>query len=421
MKDLLFKIAVSGSVKLASAVIAFLLTLALTRSLGASESGYALLAISLLAALSIFFRLGLDNVILRLVGAEGASASAQGKLQTGLLWIVSASFPFALLVSLNAGWIASTIFNKPAFTGALQWSILALPVMAVFMLLAMAFVGLQQIVRGTLFQQLGLGGLFLCFLTVLSAWYPDSLSAEVAAKLYLLAALLIAGLALIFWCCKPGVQLFQRGRFFDPALWAASSNLWVASIMSLAVAWSGILVAGAYLPAAELAHLSAAQRTAQLTSFVLVVVNMVVAPRYARMWVENNVAGIQQLAKWSTRGMIVLVLPVAGAMMIFPEKIMSIFGDGFEQGALLLLIMALGQLVNVATGSVGYLLQMSGHERDFRRVTLFAGPLTIVCAVLFTWQWGAIGAAIATALGLSVQNIGALWMVKKRLGFWPLG
>lgn len=421
MKEILFKIATSGIVKLSSAIITFVLTLILSRSLGASESGYVFLALSLLAVLSMVCRLGLDNVILRLVGAEGLSDAAQSKLQTGLLWSVCASLPFALIVAVSSDYIATIIFNKPEFSNTLRWAILALPVMVVFMLLAMGFVGLHEIVRGTLFQNLGLSGLFVALLIVLNIWNSEGLSAEIAVQCHLVASLLIGGLAVFLWKRKPGAHFSRKVRFIDWALWSSSSNLWVASIMSLAVTWSGILIAGAYLPAAELAYLSAAQRTAQLISFVLVVVNMVVAPRYARMWVENNIIGIQQLAKWSTRGMILLVFPVAGVMIIFPERIMSVFGEGFEQGALLLLIMALGQLINVITGSVGYLLQMSGHERDFRRVTLFAGPLTIVCAVLFTWQWGVVGAATATALGLSVQNIGALWMVRKRLGFWPVG
>ena len=106
--------------------------------------------------------------------------------------------------------------------------------------------------------------------------------------------------------------------------------------------------------------------------------------------------------------------------MLFPGWIMGLFGDGYEQGALLLSIMAVGQFINVATGSVGYLLNMSGHERDFRRVTFFAGPLTVILSVLLIQHYGVLGAAIATAVGLSVQNLGALLMVRKRLGFWPL-
>jgi O-antigen/teichoic acid export membrane protein len=133
------------------------------------------------------------------------------------------------------------------------------------------------------------------------------------------------------------------------------------------------------------------------------------------------VRAVRRLAKISTRAMLALALPVVVVMSVFSDFIMSIFGEGFAQAAPLLVIIAVGQLINVSTGSVGFLLNMTGHERDMRNVTLFSGPLTIICAVWFTTSWGVLGAAYATALGLSLQNLGALWMVKRRLGFWPLG
>jgi O-antigen/teichoic acid export membrane protein len=191
--------------------------------------------------------------------------------------------------------------------------------------------------------------------------------------------------------------------------------------MGLAVLYSGVLVAGSFVAADELAYLVVAQRTAGLVSFVLMIVNMVVAPRYSRLWHEGDVRAVRRLAKISTRAMLALALPVVVVMSVFSDFIMSIFGEGFAQAAPLLVIIAVGQLINVSTGSVGFLLNMTGHERDMRNVTLFSGPLTIICAVWFTASWGVLGAAYATALGLSLQNLGALWMVKRRLGFWPLG
>ena len=226
--------------------------------------------------------------------------------------------------------------------------------------------------------------------------------------------------AIIVWFSQRDTT-FSLKSYADPELKSASMNLWIASCMGLAVEWSGVLIAGAILTAKDVALLSAAQRTAMLTSFVLMVVNMVVAPRYARMWKEQNLAGIERLAKYSTRGMIFMVIPVVIVMFVFPEKLMGLFGEGYEAAATLLTIMAVGQFINVATGSVGYLLNMSGHEDDFRRVTLFTGPFSIICSLLFIHQFGLIGAALATAVGVGIQNIAALMMVKKRLGFLPIG
>lgn len=428
MSPLLIKTAIAGLVKASAAVVAFILTAVVARALGASESGLFLFGFSLLSALSVFFRLGLDNVVLRYIGAEGTSELAQQKLNTGLLWIVLAVVPFCGLTALFADPISELVFNKPELSPVLQWLMLALPAMALFMLLAMGFQGQHRVILTTIYQNLGLSALFVtafAAIFVYEKYYAVGsvaswLNAENAAMIYALSALVVCTSALVLWYSQSGVS-FSIGRLRDSELWSASSNLWTASCMSLAVVWSGVLIAGAYVSSEDLAYLTAAQRTATLTSFVLMVVNMVVAPRYARLWKEGSVAQIQKLAKWSTRGMIAIVLPVVAVMIAFPEFVMGLFGEGFEQGALLLTVMAIGQFINVATGSVGYLLNMSGHERDFRRVTFFAGPLTIILALAFTHYWGALGAASATAIGLSVQNLLALAMVKKRLGFWPIG
>ena len=420
MSTLLVKSAVAGGIKVCSAVIAFLLTVIVARILGAEQAGLFLLGFSVLSALSLFFRLGLDNVILRCMGSEGVGSEAQYNLNVGLLWVAIAVIPFSGLVLLMADVLAVSIFQKPEMAPVLVWMMLALPSMALFVLISMAFQGLYRIVLATLFQNLGLSALFVCLFSCLWFFGGVNLTAELAMMAYSSCAVVICALSLFIWFRQPGVNFrFEGGNSTE--LWAVSSSLWVVSCMSILVQWSGVLVASIYVQNDELAFFSAAQRTAMLISFVLMVVNFVVAPRYARLWKERNVVAIERLAKLSVRCMLAVVLPLLLLVFGYSEFIMSLFGPGFEQGGLLLIVMALGQFVNVLSGSVGYLLMMSGHEKDFRRVTLFSGPLTVLLAVLFTAEWGVLGAALSTAIGLSLQNLFAVVVVRRRLGFWPIG
>ena len=413
------KLAFAAGAKTAAAFAAFALTALVTRNMPNDEAGLFLLGFTLITVLSIFFRLGLDNVILRFLSAHGTDAFAQEKLNRGLLWIATAVIPATIAGMALSEQIATHLFNKPAFGQVLLWMLPALPAMAIFTLLAMAFQAQHRVVITTIFQNLGISTVFVAAFGYL--WYeqPEVLNAVTAAQVYAGAAGIIFLAALITWFSQKGIS-FNVTTYKDKELTSASANLWVASNMSLISMWSGILIAGALVPAEELAQLSAAQRTAMLTSFVLMVVNMVVAPRYAHMWKNGDMAGIKRLAKWSTRGMIAMVAPIILVMVLLPERVMAIFGEGYEEAAILLAIMAVGQFINVATGSVGYLLNMSGHEKDFRRVTLFVGPLTVICALVFTYHWGVMGAALATATGVGLQNLFALLMVKKRLGFWPV-
>ena len=315
--------------------------------------------------------------------------------------------------------IAAYVFNKPAFAEVLFWMLPALPAMALFFLLSFAFQAQHRVVLTTLFQNLGISVLFIAGFGYLWFQQPDAINAVSSAQVYAVAAASIFIAAIVLWFSQRNVN-FKITGYRDPELTHASMNLWTASIMSLAVQWSGILIAGAMLPAEEVAQLTAAQRTAMLTSFVLMVVNMVVAPRYARLWKEGNIERVQYLAKWSTRGMIAMVLPVVAVMMIWPEKVMGLFGDGYEESAVLLMILAVGQFVNVATGSVGFLLNMSGHERVVLKVAMFTTPFVIAAVLFLSASLGAEGVAIGTSLGVITVNIGNLLMVKRFLGFYSI-
>ena len=97
-----------------------------------------------------------------------------------------------------------------------------------------------------------------------------------------------------------------------------------------------------------------------------------------------------------------------------------IFGEEFVVGSNTLLILSLGQFVNVVTGSVGGLLSMSGYTRY-----LFWGGVVstlnfIILAIFLIPRFGASGAAIAQSVSLTLQMLIYSWGVKRTLGFVPM-
>lgn len=415
----LIKLGFAAGAKTAAAFAAFALTALITRNMPNDEAGLFLLGFTLITVLSIFFRLGLDNVILRFLSAHGTDEFAQEKLNRGLLWIATAAIPATVLGMALSEPIAIHIFNKPGFAPVLFWMLPALPVMALFMLLAMAFQAQHRVVLTTLFQNLGVSTLFITGFGYLWFDQPEAIDAVTSAQVYAVAAVSIFIAALVLWFNQRNI-IFKLVDYRDSELTRASLNLWIESMMNLTVQWSGILIAGALLSAGEIAQLAAAQRTAMLTSFVLMVVNMVVAPQYARLWKGGNIESIRYLAKWSTRGMIVMALPVVVMMIAWPEHVMSLFGEGYEEAAILLVIFVTAQYLDVGTGSVGYILNMTGNEYLNRNVALFGAIFTVPLILVLTLKYGVVGAAIATAIGQSIQSIVKVFLIKYKLGFYTL-
>jgi O-antigen/teichoic acid export membrane protein len=112
-----------------------------------------------------------------------------------------------------------------------------------------------------------------------------------------------------------------------------------------------------------------------------------------------------------------MATPVVVFIFFFADLLMGFFGEEYIQAAYLLRILIIGQFINVITGSVGFLLNMTGHEKDMRNVVFFSGPLALGLGLSLTPIYGPTGAAIATAIALASQNLIAVYMVKRRLGF----
>lgn len=412
---MLMKTLTAGGMKAAAATITFAFTLLVTRILDPADAGLFFLGLTLLVVITVIFRLGLDNVVLREFGAHGASPLSRRILNTGLFYTLTASAVFSLLATVFSEPIASVIFNKPELAKVLRPFFIAIPFVAVFTLLSFAFQGLYKVFASILFQNLALlltsgiiiGGLTLGGFTV---------NSEVAAWVVMAVAQGVCCLSLINWFFQPAVRVRSlKGPI--PNILKASSNFWIASLMTLTTTWSGVLIVGVLLPSADVAAINAAQRTAQLISFALLVVNIVAAPRYAKLFANGDIDDIRHLSQLTSRLLICFVILPVIAVIYYSNNIMSVFGSDYRGSGVLLSILALGQFINVATGSVGYILNMCGFEKDFRNCTVFSGLITIVSVTWLTLQYGVLGAAIGTTLGLSVQNLLATYFVKKRLGF----
>ena len=165
-----------------------------------------------------------------------------------------------------------------------------------------------------------------------------------------------------------------------------------------------------------MALFTAAQRTAMLMIFVLTAINTVVAPKFAHLHKTNKLEELAGVAYYSARLLSVVSLPILIVMFVFPKQILSLFGEGFEDASIYLQILAIGQFINAITGSVGYLLSMSGNEKDLRNSSLVSGAIVISLCVILIPIFNGVGAAVAVSVAIAMQNLLAVHWVKKRLG-----
>jgi O-antigen/teichoic acid export membrane protein len=173
---------------------------------------------------------------------------------------------------------------------------------------------------------------------------------------------------------------------------------------------------GAFVGAADVGVYGAMIQAAGLLALLLAMVNLVLPPMLASMYAAGRLADLEELM----RRVSTLTAWTVGALLLgfvlFGETLIEIlFGAPFQRGYGALLWLALGQAVNVAAGSPGWLLQMTGHQTTLMRITL----ASIVVKLALSWvavAWGMQGIAAVTFLVTAGQNLATTLLAHRLVG-----
>lgn len=400
--------------RIIGASIGFVLSIVVGRQLGITEAGYYFFAFSLVTVLASVSRMGMEPAVLRFTSEsfpENDWLRIRQVLSLSSLLCGLASIIVAVVFYLLSDFLAFKIFDQPSLGAVFRGMSPAIIGINVLTLFSNSLQGLRKIALSIFFLNISLS--LALIVASIALRFSDAVSMSIAFSVSSFFACLFV---YFFWINSIGLG---GTKISLRELLLSSNPLWVVTVMTQITQYAGQLVAGAWVDSDQFAQLAVAQRTAMLTSFILTAVNYVVAPKFATLYKKKKLVELENVAKTSVRIMAAIAFPIAVLMLVFPSYIMSVFGEGFSDGKLFLQILVIGQLINVVAGSVGMLLVMSGHEKDFRNSVLFSGPIAIVLAFLLVPIFGATGSAVATAVAVAAQNLLCLYWVKRRLRITP--
>jgi len=395
--------------------LSFALYVALGRLLGAADAGVYFLALTVATGAAVVGRAGLDYTTTRFVAATSArgDAGALGGLFRTILAIVLGGCLAATAVCLGlSGWLGRRAFTEPALVEPLRWMALSIVPIALLNVLGRALQGLKRIWEANLVMAVSAPALSLVavfLLTprwgVLGAVWANTLASGTAMAL-----------GVYLWRRATPELRSTRGEFSTSRLLQSSIPLWWVSTLQLIIDASSTVVLGAWAAPADVGIFVVANRAAALTSFVLMGVNSISAPKFAALFEQGDLVTLGRIARNSAKLMALAAAPCLLACLLFPAWIMSLFGPQFAAGAPVLVVLALGQYINVATGSVGFLLMMCGYEAAYRNNFVACTILSLLLNALLVPRFGVLGAAVATGTTLAVQNVIAAVLVWRNLG-----
>jgi O-antigen/teichoic acid export membrane protein len=205
---------------------------------------------------------------------------------------------------------------------------------------------------------------------------------------------------------------------YEARTWLATSvPIFVVESFYLLLTYVDILALEHLRSPDEVAVYYAAARLLALVAFVY----FAIAGATTHKFTQYHIAGDKEkLAKFfgeTIRWTFWPSLAACAAILAFGKPLLLLFGGSFEQGYIVMYILAIGMLSRAAVGPAERLLNMLGERKQCAGVYAAAFAINLGLCFALIPRFGIEGAAFATSTALAVESILLYRIAKRRLGF----
>ena len=390
----------------------------LARSLGPENYGIYTFALSIILLLGLPTKVGLPLLILQKTvqyHIKKKWSHLHGLLILSNAFVIIFSILIATLVIIVAWWVWHD--EEIVKTNVLFWGLLLLPLIAFANLRSAALRGLGKIIQGNL-PELLIQPLVIFLLLVVTIWLGNKLTPVMAIHYNLIAAFAAFFVGATMLKRALPKKIFLAKRTYELKIWGLSLIPFATT--------KGLIIINSQLAVIMLGFLDftdqlglyrVAFSTATLVSFGLTVTNSVLAPQIAKLYNLGNTIKLQRIITASTWMIMIITLPIILVFIFFSEQLIQLlFGIEYIHAGTALVILSLGQLTNSLTGPTTTVLNMTGNEKQNIKGILLGLVLNVILSVMLIPSYGLIGAAIATAVSLTVWQLFLAWLTYKQTG-----
>ncbi|MFQ1003247.1 lipopolysaccharide biosynthesis protein [Modestobacter sp. SSW1-42] len=195
----------------------------------------------------------------------------------------------------------------------------------------------------------------------------------------------------------------ERGaRWWAPMLVAVAAGAWLATVElgAFLVGRGNVWIAGWVLPTDQALLFSTASVLAMQVTVLEGLANIALTPVAARLWAAGQRDRVFALLSASATVSTTITLVLSAATWLLAPQVLSIYGEGLDDAAPYLAIMATGALGMSLFGSCAVLLVVTGNGR------IAAGSVTV--ATLITVPGAILAAQLGGPLALSIASAAAM-------------
>jgi O-antigen/teichoic acid export membrane protein len=182
-----------------------------------------------------------------------------------------------------------------------------------------------------------------------------------------------------------------------------------------------VWILGMYAPTDVVGVYGVSAKLVLLVYFPMMALASIIPSIISSVHATGNTEELRKVTRESTRWILSMSIPIMLVLTIEGKHLLRyVYGPEFTAGYVPLLILLSGQLIKAGAGLIGVLLQMTGQHKIYMKVNIFWGVVNIILNILLVPRYGMIGAAIATAVCLSMVDIISIFIIRKRLAIITL-
>jgi len=402
---------------LVAAAGGFLLTLVVTRGLGAERSGVFFVSIGLFTILSNILELGADTGLVRSVPRLRTlhrTADLPRTVIAAVVPVALAGSAAAILVAAFAPTLARVFMQQGSTVLGAGFLRSVAPFLIVAPLATVLIAGTRgfgRIVPYVAIQNVGLPlarPLIVGLLVAAGATGDRAIAVgwgipwAVAAAA---AGIVVVHLTNLALRTDDSMEAARPFRVVGSEFWSFASARAFGGAAEILLVWLDVLLVGWLVGPVEAGIYAAASRFVTTGTLALSASRIAITPRLAHLMTAGKTDEAEQLFNGGTQAVVATSWPLYLGLACFSPAILRLFGPDFTAGATALTILSIAMLVDTATGNVGSVLLMAGSSRWNLFNATTALVVNVVADLILIPDHGATGAAIGWSLAIVTLNV----------------
>jgi O-antigen/teichoic acid export membrane protein len=381
-------------------ILRYMFTTLLARWAGVELLGIYSISNAVTRIIEAIGKLGLDQGTLRGVSREEENLGKQSVILSALkMGAISGLLSMLVQIAL-ARWLSENIFHESSLlTKVIAIHALSLPFYIIIHISAFSTQAYKLLKYKIVVTEIQNPLILLLAMLVCYFFY----SAESAIIIPVVLSAVIGCITITIFLKKvSGVNILSVNKgMFSRDLLNYSLPIMFMSILGTVLHWTDVIMLGYFTDSATVGVYHPAVRTAGIIRIILLSFAGIYGPLMAEMYVKKQNVEMNHLFKLVTRWITTFSFPFAILILLFPKKIMLIFGNQFLQGYPILMILVSAAFVQAVFGIGGITLNMTGFPKMNLLNTFIACGLNIGINFYLIPTMGGMGAATATLITLS--------------------